>query len=228
MKLIKEKFPLVGGLHDTLMGEMVDFPKELNDSWTQLLHNGSNHWLVITKRPGVSHVEVYDSLGGLPNDHVLACIASLLRPSAKSFSYAVKSCQLQQNGNDCGLFAIANAVTLACNGNPSKTFYDQSKMRSHLMECLRKKEIDPFPLAKGTPDMSESRLPKRMKVYCHCRRTFYYPPSKSSPNSNEGSPWDVIQCQNCKEWFHRQCENWPDKTWGVKWICKTCHGSPTI
>ena len=57
---------------------------------------------------------------------------------------------MQTNGNDCGLYAIANATALAFGRDPSKEQYIPSKLRKHLIQCLEDKEMKPFPTAKGT------------------------------------------------------------------------------
>ena len=44
--------------------------------------------------------------------------------------------QKQEGSKDCGLFAIAIMTSLAHDENPSEITYDQSKFRSHLIECL--------------------------------------------------------------------------------------------
>ena len=44
----------------------------------------------------------------------------------------VSRCQKQAGGKDCGLYAIAFAVTLVFNLHPSKLKFNQQKMRSHL------------------------------------------------------------------------------------------------
>ena len=147
MQLIKEKFPIVGGLEDTVLGQLLDFPQQNNDEWVQILHNGVNHWLVAAKNKKKNHVDIYDSMGSPPNNHVLGCVSSLIRPSSNSFAFQLKSCQLQKNSSDCGIFAIAFAMTLACGESPSFSSYSPSQMRSHLVSCFKKKEIDPFPAA---------------------------------------------------------------------------------
>ena len=46
---------------------------------------------------------------------------------------------------DCGLFAIANAVTLLCGKDPTNMFYEQREMRSHLIRCFEGEQMTPFP-----------------------------------------------------------------------------------
>lgn len=54
--------------------------------------------------------------------------------------------QKQPNGNDCGLFAIAFAVSLVYNYiKPEKVKYNQNLMRSHLIKIFECNVIEHFP-----------------------------------------------------------------------------------
>ena len=54
--------------------------------------------------------------------------------------------QKQAGATDCGLYAIAICTSLAFNQNPCLQVFSQDNMRSHLIECLLKKNIQLFPL----------------------------------------------------------------------------------
>ena len=53
-------------------------------------------------------------------------------------------CDQQPNGNDCGLYAIANAIEFLVD-NPSNHQYDNSKMRQHLIQCFEVGVLSSFP-----------------------------------------------------------------------------------
>jgi hypothetical protein len=53
--------------------------------------------------------------------------------------------QYQPNGNDCDVFAIAFAISLLFNIKPEKVRYDQSLMRSHLIQIFESNMIEHFP-----------------------------------------------------------------------------------
>lgn len=57
-------------------------------------------------------------------------------PSDNHVSYKLKHSQIQVGGNDCGLFAAANAMMLAMGLDPLRILLDQSQMRRHFMMCL--------------------------------------------------------------------------------------------
>ena len=52
--------------------------------------------------------------------------------------------QQQMGICDCGIFAIAFAVHTAAGSDVSSLAFYQNKMRSHLIQCLTKKELSPF------------------------------------------------------------------------------------
>ena len=56
--------------------------------------------------------------------------------------------QQQTGGSDCGLFAIAFAVTLVHGQDPACLTFDQAAMRQHLRLCLQRKRLDPFSTVK--------------------------------------------------------------------------------
>lgn len=147
MTLLKQKFPTIRGLYDTTLGSTIDFPAATGDNWIQIVHTGKAHWVLACRWKDKTFVSIYDSLGGNSTkvgDHIIGCLSALLRTKEKSFSYLNRGCQ-QQLPNDCGVHAIANAVTLARGANPSLTAYDKPKMRSHLKQCFVNNDLSAFP-----------------------------------------------------------------------------------
>ena len=55
----------------------------------------------------------------------------------------------QLGGTECGVFAIAFAVAFCFGLNPTKLIFDQSKLRTHLITCLSKKNSN-FPFSINT------------------------------------------------------------------------------
>jgi len=64
-------------------------------------------------------------------------------PDARSL--ILKYPQLQQNNSDCGLFAIATALTVALGKDPSFVIFDQSSMREHLKKCFEQQKLTEYP-----------------------------------------------------------------------------------
>ena len=54
--------------------------------------------------------------------------------------------QHQTNVSDCGVFAIAFAVSLALGTNPKHVTLDTLRMRPHLGACLKAQKISMFPV----------------------------------------------------------------------------------
>ena len=79
-------------------------------------------------------------------------VARLMMPwqpkRAKSFKLHVEvmAKQKQAGATDCGLYAIAICTSLEFNQNLCLQIFSQEDMRSHLIECLSKKNMQPFPL----------------------------------------------------------------------------------
>ena len=64
----------------------------------------------------------------------------------------------EQSGSvDCGCFAIAYAVDIFLGFDPGAVFFDQGRMREHIMECLEKKKISRFPIHR-TSDHSQATV----------------------------------------------------------------------
>ena len=77
---------------------------------------------------------------------------------------------MQTNGNDCGLYAIANETALAFGRDPLKEQYIPSKLREHLIQCLENKEMRPFPTAKGTSKRRKAiKKTENLQLYCVCK-----------------------------------------------------------
>ena len=69
----------------------------------------------------------------------------IIPPNSSLLNVEVQSVQQQEGAHDCGLFAVANAVEVCVGGNPEMVQFEQSEMRSHLINCLEQKCLQPFP-----------------------------------------------------------------------------------
>ncbi len=102
------------------------------------------HW--VTSICGSTQVRYFDSLyyGDIP-DSIVEQIKAVY---ASRKTVQVIRVQQQQGTRDCGLIAIAYAVHLANNKDPSKVKFTQAKMREHYLSCLRNKKLELFPVDK--------------------------------------------------------------------------------
>ena len=76
--------------------------------------------------------------------------------------------QRQVGGSDCGLFSIAFATALVFGQHPGQLVFDQTQMRTHLLQCLEASEMLPFPVKKMKRTIQMKAIQK-VKVYCVCR-----------------------------------------------------------
>ena len=107
----------------------------------KLLHSRNNHWIVAPTVEDETTVAAYNSLYDTIDEATKNTVANLFQP----FTVKVFISQKQSGGQDCGLFAIANATTIAYGANPSLMKLHQSVMRSHLSKCFRNKHMSLFP-----------------------------------------------------------------------------------
>ena len=76
-------------------------------------------------------------------------ICSFVRPKGKSLRLDLMNMQLQDNLNDCGLFAISCATELVYERDPCVAHFQPEVIREHLMKCFQNKKLTPFPLKKN-------------------------------------------------------------------------------
>ena len=139
-RLLKDKHPNVGSLRTTLYKGII------SDS-VQIVHcSARHHWITVsTINCKKGEVRVFDSLFADCDKETEAVIHSLYQCHTEKIKIILSRCQKQSSEKDCGLFAIAFAVALILNNQPSKLKFNQQKMRSHLVECFTKQQMTPFP-----------------------------------------------------------------------------------
>ena len=53
--------------------------------------------------------------------------------------------QYQNDGHNCGIYAIAFAVDILDGLSPMESYFDVTQMRSHLINCLENEKLTSFP-----------------------------------------------------------------------------------
>ncbi|XP_064388500.1 uncharacterized protein LOC135336575 [Halichondria panicea] len=143
-KLLKKQFPHINGLQPTVCLTRTtcnDGPKKtLSSNQLQIVHTRGNHWIVVSAidcEEGVVNVydSLYETIVGATREIILNIFQASLINMVES--------QKQEGVVDCGLFAIANATSLAYGTNPGS--YVQSLMRQHLVNCLESGVLPMFP-----------------------------------------------------------------------------------
>ena len=178
----------------------------------QILHNGEDHWVTISTIGLPSgHVNVFDSLYDTCNSFIIEQICAILCTPNDAVHLHFMDTVKQTNHSDCGLYAIAFAVDLCSGQDVCKRNYSAVLMRPHLLNCLQNRRFTPFP-ASDRPISSRAIAQKKsVHVRCYCRM----------PDAGL-----MIQCDSCKEWFHKECDiSIPKEAWNnkkYKWNCKKC------
>lgn len=209
-ELIKKAYPGVGGLQSPILGENFSFAVQKGE-FVQILHVYGSHWLTVSNigcPPG--QINVYDSI---PNCELYSrskCqISTILHSKKTKIDVAFMDVQMQSGASDCGLFALAFAMSLCAGDNPSQVQYVQHSMRDHLLACIEKRAITAFPQrVRRRRKLVRNRI--SFKIYCYCRGPQY---------------GEMIACSACDEWFHRECVRAPSKAWSnvsFKWTCDSC------
>lgn len=195
-------------------------PVPPNARFIQILHVDGSHWITVSNidinNDSVysDAVTIYDS--GFPaNVAVITkkAICSIMKPKADMLRFDLANLQVQPNGSDCGLFAIASATELVHGCDPVLCHWDNEKMRQHLLCCLENGYISRFPCTKRRRVPLGSRIKKSVceEIFCRCRTI-----------NDKRRP--MISCDACLKYFHMDCEELDtNKCYkGIKWICSSC------
>lgn len=182
----------------------------------QILSVNENHWITTSNiKPTTEDayrdtVCIYDSNCSKKSTLSLTNvkdICSFLRPGVKDLRISFMDVEKQTNAYDCGVFAIAYATELVHGGDPVAWEWDITTMRRHLISCLEKNNITPFPkknkrrLSLVGRELTGYNVP----LYCTCRM----------PGEDKEK---MRKCTGCQELFHVECVYVDEK----KLLCSNC------
>ena len=155
--LLKRGNAPAGGLQNVNFGLTDSFEVETGE-FVQIIHTGEAHWNVVSTF-GTQHpdVNVFDSMYCHYPEHSKVQISNLLMTTKNTIRLHYNNVQMQSGQADCGLFAIAFATALLNGLHPGAYYFDQSLMRSHLLNCYERGEMEMFPIIK------ERRVKKKIK-----------------------------------------------------------------
>ena len=94
---------------------------------------------------------IYDSLNREILNPVFKTFIQKLYPHINENEYKSPTVQHQPNYIDCGVYAIANATTLAFGLKPDEVTYDHDLMRKHLLQICEEQSIKFFPQDTSQP-----------------------------------------------------------------------------
>ena len=216
--LMNKQFPAIKCFEPFDYQILAGFPSVDGKDFIQIVHSGTDHWAVLTnlgipQEKKNKEVILYDSLVQLKGKK--SCLVKsavewqacqLLRdgsdPHPKSLIIHTYPCQQQTNGYDCGVFALAFAISLAYGQKPEETQY-VGNLRKELMEMLLNGVLEPLRcvsnkvflrsavLANMHVNVRLTKMHKSIDALCYCRLPESY--------------GDLIQCQECKLYFHQRC-----------------------
>ena len=142
-KLLRSQFEGTEGLINTLFQSKI--PTNKITTGLQIIHDRNNHWIVAsTINSDAGCIQIFDSVYKVLNEATKKTVANLFSLSDNAH-FKVMKIQKQLGGYNCGVFALAIALSILLNINPEGIFYRQQDMRRHLLECFEKKEMTMFP-----------------------------------------------------------------------------------
>ncbi|KAL5493490.1 hypothetical protein EMCRGX_G014680 [Ephydatia muelleri] len=145
-KLLKSTYPNIQGLQEVALYMVLSYSIAKSE-FIQIMNTGKHHWVIVSNiNCNDEEIHVYDCASGSPTSFLLNQIASIVCTPKDIIKLTYIDVQMQQGCDDCGLFAIAFATSLARGEQPGSFFYKQKAMRKHLI--TQKKKITAFPIKK--------------------------------------------------------------------------------
>ena len=188
-KLLKSMYPHIQGLQEVALGMVLSYSIAKSE-FIQIMNTGKHHWVTVSNiNCNDEEIHVYDCVSGSPTSSLLNQIASIVCTPKDIIKLTYVDVQMQQGCDDCGLFAIAFATSLARGEQPGSFFYQQKVMRKHLVDCLEKQNITAFPIQKIRRHGSKVRHSANIPIHCVCRLP-----------KLEGIK--MIECSYCGTWYH--------------------------
>lgn len=166
-KLMKRKYPHIGGLQNTVLAETLSFDVQ-RGQFVQVLNVSRSHWITVSNigcKPAA--IAVYDSMpsGYIPR-RTKDVIASIVFSNEKAITLQFIAVQSQHGSNDCGLFALAFAASLCA---PQSTTNVQHRLREHLLTCFENMTILPFPQTSRERKQPPLLREVSLELFCQCR-----------------------------------------------------------
>ena len=86
-------------------------------------------------------------------------------------------------------------IPALCRGqDPTSLKFDQVILRSHLMKCFYNNQLTRFPSTVRRQRAKHPAKKQSVDIFCSCRRTY-------NPKTQ-----NMVQCHQCREWYHDHCE----------------------
>ena len=108
-KMMAKRHPWLKGLQDPILDQTMSFRHFQSQPFVQILHNGVAHWVAISTfncKPGEIML-MYSLFKGRVSVHIKKQICFIMNSKEREIKIKVAGVQLQTNGIDFGLYAIA-------------------------------------------------------------------------------------------------------------------------
>ena len=219
-EILKRQFPHIWSLDTCLKASNLTF-KRARGNFIQIVNRdplkGGSHWLTLStmKLKSANEIKIFDSAFTSMSFPTQQVVCQLLRdgPPKRGDKILLKfmDCAYQNNSDDCGLYAIANAVAEAFDIDPTTQEYDTELMRGHLIHCFEQNEMQLFPArSRKSSNIDGVRYSAYLKIFCTCQM----------PEDGQ-----YVICDKCSIWYHPECEglesNQIPKS-GISYYCKKC------
>ena len=112
-------------------------------SGLQVIHvNCGDHWILASNlNTNANCLKIYASVfKSADND-----LVTILKRLFEFNTYTFEKYQKQDGGSDCGLFAIAAAISILSGEDPSTCVFNQNCMRKNLITCIENQKFTSFP-----------------------------------------------------------------------------------
>ena len=218
--LLKQQFPEIGGLCNTLLQN-----SQFNTSNTSISGYPSlqvifvpmdktGHWICLsTLGCKGNEVEIYDTLQNVPNLETQIIIGKYMKSKSSCITIKLINLSTQKGSADCGFYAIAIITTLVFGNDPSKIVY-HDEMRPHLKQCFESGTIAEFPALQRRRIKERTVSIIECPIYCICRL----------PTESEDTV--MIQCDMCQIWYHVKCLKVNPDMDDKEWFCQQCSQIP--
>ena len=189
--LLKKQFPHINGLMSTTLGPIGQFEVMQNKKFIQILHTGQTHWICITNIDCPNGtIKVYDSLYKSLTPLTKKQIADILYCENDKIDVFIQPVVPQTNAVDCGVYAIAYAMSLCLGVDPCHLKLNRRNIRQHLWQCFLAEKLLPFPSSRCSIPGHPTKL--QIRIFCSCRRPY---------EANQA----MAECSRCSRWFHQGC-----------------------
>ena len=148
--LLKQKFPHIAGLQNTVLQQRKDsvIHHEDGQMLLQIIHIRGSHWATI-QMVNDNEILLYDSAYSTVTLDTVDVISKLVHCVESTITIHIMNVSKQAGAMDCALFAMATATALALGDNPVTVVYDQQQLRPHFLECLLTGNPKAFPVLKS-------------------------------------------------------------------------------